>query len=409
MISASDRCSHTSCDDHADGYDNRTEGNGVPMTYSLTWLPQVLRNAGLKVQEQPGWKTRGHGDADPTKGVICHHTNGAKSGNMPTLNVLINGRPDLKGPLSQLGLGRDGTYYVIAAGLCWHAGPGSWQGLTNGNSSFIGIEAENVGDSSDPWPTAQMDAYRRGVAAILKHIKAPSIMCCGHKEWAPSRKDDPSFNMTVFRQMVAALLVEVPLPPRPPAKPSLFYASGRISTFGGPGDTGMSPIEGLALFETSDEMKHYLGADWVLSPALAGASGLGRRLNPRKLYVACRWDYAKTSKKFLKSAVALVEANGKTIAMRPVDWGPNIKTGRVADLSPEGAIALGLRTDDECTVTIAGDIPPPPTVPIVVSTGIGAVLGATLAWFGAHPLLIAGVFVGATIGIYFIVKKMRGD
>ena len=70
-----------------------------------------------------------------------------------------------------LGIGRDGTYYVIAAGRCNHAGKGSWKGVTTGNSSFIGIEAENTGLSNDtPWPDVQMDAYRRGVAAILKHI-----------------------------------------------------------------------------------------------------------------------------------------------------------------------------------------------------------------------------------------------
>src|SRR5258707_15251413 len=36
----------------------------------------------------------------------------------------------------------------------------------------------------------------------------------------------------------------------------------------------------------------------------------------------------------------------------PVDWGPNIKTGRIADLSPGGAAALGLKTDDIVTVTL---------------------------------------------------------
>ena len=29
------------------------------MTFSLIWLPQVLENAGLKVAEVPGWRTRG--------------------------------------------------------------------------------------------------------------------------------------------------------------------------------------------------------------------------------------------------------------------------------------------------------------------------------------------------------------
>ena len=32
------------------------------MAFSLTWLPTVLLDAGLRVAEQPGWQTRGRGD-----------------------------------------------------------------------------------------------------------------------------------------------------------------------------------------------------------------------------------------------------------------------------------------------------------------------------------------------------------
>ena len=91
---------------------------------------------------------------------------------------------------------------------------GAWQGITDGNGHFIGIEAENTGESDahgvplDPWPDVQMDAYRRGCAAILTHIGAKSIMCCGHKEYAlpKGRKDDPNFDMNKFRADVAALM-----------------------------------------------------------------------------------------------------------------------------------------------------------------------------------------------------------
>lgn len=182
------------------------------MAFSLTWLPQVLLDAGLRVAEQPGWKTRGHGDVGPIRGVICHHTAGAKTGNMPSLRVVTEGRPGLSGPLAQLCLGRDGTYFVVAAGRCNHAGRGNWQGLTAGNTNFIGIEAENTGlvsgPNSDPWPAVQLDAYRRGVAAILKKIRANAIMACGHKEYAlpHGRKNDPTFEMPEFRTQVSAIL-----------------------------------------------------------------------------------------------------------------------------------------------------------------------------------------------------------
>lgn len=178
------------------------------MAFSLTWLPQVLLDAGLKVAKQPGWETRGHGDVASIKGVICHHTAGAKTGNMPSLGVVTNGRPGLEGPLAQLCLGRDGTYFIVAAGRCFHAGRGDWQGFSTGNSSFIGIEAENTGLPADPWPAIQVEAYRRGAAAILKKIRANAIMCCGHKEYAlPSgRKSDPTFDMGDFRQRVSAIM-----------------------------------------------------------------------------------------------------------------------------------------------------------------------------------------------------------
>jgi peptidoglycan hydrolase-like protein with peptidoglycan-binding domain len=183
------------------------------MAFSLTWLADVLLAAGLKVAEQPGWKNRGRGDVGPIKGVICHHTAGPKTGNMPSLGTVINGRPDLAGPLSQLCLGRDGTYYVVAAGRCNHAGVGNWQGFTNGNANFIGIEAENTGFKTGPkadfpWPDVQMDAYRRGVAAILKKIRANAIMAAGHKEYALplGRKNDPTFDMNEFRSQVAAIM-----------------------------------------------------------------------------------------------------------------------------------------------------------------------------------------------------------
>ena len=182
------------------------------MSFSLTWLPSVLLDAGLKVAEQPGWKTRGQGEMSTVRGVMCHHTAGARTGNMPSLTLVTNGRPDLSGPLSQLCLGRDGTFFVVAAGRANHAGTGNWQGNTFGNSNFIGIEAENTGlttgPNAEPWSSVQLDAYRRGVAAILKKVRADSIMCCGHKEFAlpVGRKIDPTFDMDDFRLRVAAIM-----------------------------------------------------------------------------------------------------------------------------------------------------------------------------------------------------------
>lgn len=186
------------------------------MAHSLTWLPTVLEAAGLKIALVPGWEERGRGNVGQILGVICHHTAGPKDGNMPSLRTLVEGRSDLPGPLSQLGLGRDGTWYVIAAGKANHAGAGNWKGLTAGNTNFIGIEAENTGLAGDsPWPEVQMKAYSRGAAAILKHIGRPVDFCAGHKEYAlpPGRKPDPNFDMNAFRQSVSAIMNGTAPPP----------------------------------------------------------------------------------------------------------------------------------------------------------------------------------------------------
>lgn len=181
-------------------------------TFSLLWLPDVLRAAGLTVIETPGWQSRGHGDVRNIRGVMCHHTCGPLHGDIDDLHVLVDGRSDLPGPLCELGLARSGTYHVVSAGKPWHAGNGNWQGVTDGNGQMIGIEAENTGETSGPradtWPEVQMDAYKRGVAAILQHIGAKPIMCCGHKEYAlpKGRKDDPNFDMGAFRNDVAKIM-----------------------------------------------------------------------------------------------------------------------------------------------------------------------------------------------------------
>jgi hypothetical protein len=139
-----------------------------------------------------------------------------------------------------------------------------------------------------------------------------------------------------------------------PVEEILFRVEGKMSTFGGPKDTGMSADEGLALFTQADLQDPKYSYLFLPTPP-PGTTGLGRRLNPEKYYFACRWNYNDTPKEFLKRALARVEnpSNGRAADARPVDWGPNIATGRVADLSPGLAAALGLQTDDVVRITIS--------------------------------------------------------
>lgn len=182
-------------------------------------LADHLRAKGLRVAEVDGWRTRGSADFDP-RVVVAHHTAGAATGNMPSLNVLIHGRADLPGPLCQVGLGRDGTCYIVAAGRANHAGAGSWLGHS-GNRSAFGIEAENTG-RGEPWPAVQLDAYDRLAAALLELTGNDERYLCAHREWAPGRKIDPTgLEMDAMRRVVGAhLRGGGPTPPTPAPVPT---------------------------------------------------------------------------------------------------------------------------------------------------------------------------------------------
>mgnify|MGYP000928087272 CR=1 FL=1 len=153
------------------------------------WIANTLRAHGLVVHEVSGWQTRGSAAFNP-RGVVCHHTASHAGSDHPALGIVTNGRPDLAGPLCNVLLARNGDCWVVAAGRANHAGTGGWQGLT-GNSSVLGIEAENNG-VGEPWPAAQLDAYVRLCAALADGAGFSPATVCYHREWAPARKIDPA-------------------------------------------------------------------------------------------------------------------------------------------------------------------------------------------------------------------------
>lgn len=178
------------------------------MSYWYTGLARVARKTGFPVVEVPGWQKRGHGGFKGCESIIVHHTATAAPGNYPSLNVVAYGRAGLKGPLSQYGIGRDGTIYVIAAGYAAHAGRDSqvhpWQAR---NVYSIGIEGENDG-RGEVWGEQQMESYVALVRALCDEFGLPISRVYGHKEIAYTstgrlgRKTDPTFNMDAFRNAV---------------------------------------------------------------------------------------------------------------------------------------------------------------------------------------------------------------
>ena len=130
----------------------------------------------------------------------------------------------------------------------------------------------------------------------------------------------------------------------------LLNVTGSCSWFGGPADTGVDSDEGLAFLYEYDDAAHLF-----LPEQPPGTTGLARRLNPDRFYVACRWDYSITPKTMLADphqlAVVRAVSSGREAFAWPSDWGPHEDTGRVADLSPGLMDELGLGTDDEVEVT----------------------------------------------------------
>jgi hypothetical protein len=172
----------------------------------VPWLVDAARATGYRVVEVDGWRTRGHGAMRLVEGVVGHHTGTPASapGDYPSLNVVINGRSDLAGPLCNLGLGRDGTIYVVAAGCAWHAGASAWAGFLDVNDEFLGIEAESAG--TGVWTAAQRDAYPKLVGTLLRYMTRAASRYAGHKDVClpVGRKIDPVGIDTVWMQQVAA-------------------------------------------------------------------------------------------------------------------------------------------------------------------------------------------------------------
>jgi hypothetical protein len=105
--------------------------------------------------------------------------------------------------------------------------------------------------------------------------------------------------------------------------------TGKVSWFGGPDDDGMADEEDVSL--------------------LPGQ--LGHNLDPNGFYCAMRW---RIRERFVHldrwrwSTMSIYVATldfRRIVVCRPVDWGPNPRTGRACDLSPGALKYLGLKTD----------------------------------------------------------------
>ncbi len=182
------------------------------MDLPLIWLNEVLRDAGLTVVETDGWQDRAATSGPPPEpvGVLEHHTASFASYDdpAPSVQLCIDGRPDLAGPLCQAVIGYDGVVHLIAAGRANHAGQALASGPNpggDGNVLYIGFEWDYQGVEQHPSPE-QYDAGLRATAAVLAHLGRPHGAARGHKETSTTGKIDPGHvDMDQFRGGLAGI------------------------------------------------------------------------------------------------------------------------------------------------------------------------------------------------------------
>ncbi|MEU8758087.1 peptidoglycan-binding protein [Streptomyces sp. NPDC048659] len=234
----------------------------------------ALRAEGVTVVEHDGWRTHnrdGHGAWGPVVGVMIHHT--VSSGTENTVSLCYDGYAGLPGPLCHGVIAKDGSVHLVASGRANHAGGGDPSvlqavitetygdrppvprahqgspGAVDGNARFYGFECVNLGNGTDPWPTAQLEAIERVSAALCRAHGWGAKSVIGHSEWSDWKNDPRGFGMPVMRGRVQQRLGSAPTARPVPPKP----AAPRYQ-----------PFPGTAFFKTT--------------PSSAVVTAMGRRL-----------------------------------------------------------------------------------------------------------------------------------
>lgn len=126
----------------------------------------------------------------------------------------------------------------------------------------------------------------------------------------------------------------------------LQWVRGKISHFGGPEDTGVTPTETGAI---TGENLRALNNPLDPTPEELAANPDGY------YYLAMRWNYTPGDRTFWRAARIVIRNpdTGKMVVVRPVDWGPHTRTERIVDVSPQTERDLGTQTDREVDVAFA--------------------------------------------------------
>jgi len=175
-----------------------------------------LRAAGIVVREASGWRDRGNGQTSSYEGGLIHHTATGFGIAMPGTgvgNLLINGRPDLRGPLSNYAGNDDGSVTIIAAHPANHAGESGGRSMgplpvtKNFNRRVLGLEVVYPGTvpmlgvqhrTAVIWGRAVADVVGRGDVERIRAHAETSVT----GKWDPGFAPEKTYNMTEFRDAV---------------------------------------------------------------------------------------------------------------------------------------------------------------------------------------------------------------
>jgi hypothetical protein len=170
----------------------------------ITWVPDVLRRAGLQVVEVDGWRARGLSETrtfDP-RFLVWHH-DASSPGDSPGVPAFMVRNYETAG--AQLWVDRAGRWHIIASGRAAHAGT-VLPGMPT-NETSIGVETDHT--TGEAWPDVQLVSLRVGTAAILSVLGVGAIGLHFHKTICspPGRKVDPAgLNLDDERRAVARLI-----------------------------------------------------------------------------------------------------------------------------------------------------------------------------------------------------------
>ncbi|MFE5482080.1 peptidoglycan-binding protein [Streptomyces sp. NPDC056527] len=268
-------------------------------------LLAALRAEGVTVVEHDGWRTHNRNQAGPwgpVNGVMIHHT--VSSGTASSVELCYNGYDGLPGPLCHGVIAKDGTVHLVGNGRANHAGGGDPSvlqavitetygdrppaphehqgsaGAVDGNTRFYGFECINLGDGTDPWPAAQLDAIERASAAICRAHGWGAKSVIGHLEWSDWKSDPRGFGMPGMRDRVQKRLAASPAKQQPAAQK--------------PAAPRYQPFPGTSFFKTnpSSPIVTAMGRRLVAEGCSAYATGPSPRWSE-----ADRRSYAKWQRK----------------------------------------------------------------------------------------------------------------